>query len=209
MQIYLLDNIDQLNELNNKFNNYALNKLESYLIIDLIKQDYKIEWTFNLNNKDDEIRLNFFSLNQNQYKKNIKLNSIHQSEKTYSYVKFHGINFQKSFTNLILESKNNIRPLADIYSEQVIKAIVMDEAKFSGIPKIDAANNSFTSSHKLAVGSLNKEELFYLNSLGINKIDSINIILQSLYKSLMINNNDEQMLNKIWMEIENASLKRL
>ena len=43
MQIYLLDNIHQLNELNNKFNNYVLNKLESYLIIDLIKQDYKIE----------------------------------------------------------------------------------------------------------------------------------------------------------------------
>ena len=63
MQIYLLNNIHQLNELNNKFNNYVLNKLESYLIIDLIKQDYKIEWTFNLNNKDDEIRLNFFSLN--------------------------------------------------------------------------------------------------------------------------------------------------
>ncbi|MBQ5543658.1 MAG: hypothetical protein IIT97_01810, partial [Mycoplasmataceae bacterium] len=112
MQIYLLDNIHQLNELNNKFNNYVLNKLESYLIIDLIKQDYKIEWTFNLNNKDDEIRLNFFSLNQNEYKKNIKLSAIHQCEKTYSYVKFHGINFQKSFTNLILESKNNIKPLA-------------------------------------------------------------------------------------------------
>ncbi|MBR4485903.1 SufD family Fe-S cluster assembly protein [bacterium] len=127
----------------------------------------------------------------------MKISIIHQIEKTYSYIKFHGINFHNSFTNLIFESKNNIKPLADIYSEQSIKAIVMDNAKFSGIPQIDAANNSFTSAHKLAVGSLDKDELFYLNSLGINKIDSINIILQSLYNSLLMNYNDEKILAQI------------
>ena len=209
MQFYLLRNLDELKTLNQKFNNYIQSKVESYIIIDLIKQDYKIDWTFNLNHIKDELRINYFCLNQNEYKKNIKISIIHQIEKTYSYVKFHGINFQNSFTNLILESKNNIKPLADIYSEQNIKAIVMDHAKFSGIPQIDAANNSFTSAHKLAVGSLNKEELFYLNSLGINKIDSINIILQSLYNSLMMNYNDEKVLVQIWKEIENASSKGL
>ena len=211
-QFYLLRKKEELDKLNHLFNNYVFldeNQKIEFLVIDLIKESFKIEWTFNLKKENQELRFNYFCLNQKDLKKHIKLNVIHESEKTYSYIKFHGINFQTSFTNLILESKNEIKPLANIYSEQIIKAIIMDQSRFSGIPQINAANNSFTSAHKLTVGSLNKEELFYLNSLGINKIDSINIILQSLYKSLMMKNDNEDLLNEIWKEIENASFKKL
>ena len=209
-EIYLINNENDLITLEKQFKSYRISQPEQQLkftFIDLSKMDYALDWTFHLEENNNKLTVNYFCLNQDHYRKTIKLTAIHNVEHTYSYIFYHGISFHHAFTNLGLCSKNNIKPLANIYSEQEIKNVIMDEAVFSGIPQIDVANNSFTSAHKLLVGTVDKEELFYLDALGIE--NSLNILLKTLYKSFIMEKKDDNLNIDIWREIENASTKKL
>ncbi len=211
MNIYWLRNKNDIKIVDKLFNNYELNNSDSeeILIIDVSQFDINIDWTFRLSNFNSKLKINYFCLNKQDFHKIIKICVIHEVEHTFSYIKFHGIGFNKSITNLSLCSKNNIKPLASIYSEQIIKYVLMDDAIFSGIPEIDAANNSFTSAHKLLVGGLNKEELFYLNSLGINETQSINILIKTLYQAFLLNLKKDVYSEWIWKEVETSNVKKL
>lgn len=209
-QIYVINNQDDLLNIDHQFRSFRISHPEQQLkftFIDLSQMDYALDWTFHLEENNNKLTVNYFCLNQNHYKKTIKLTAIHNVEHTYSYLYFHGISFHHAYTNLGLCSKNNIKPLANIYSEQEIKNVIMDESVFSGRPQIDVANNSFTSAHKLLVGTVDKEELFYLDALGIE--NSLNILLKTLYKSFIMEKKDDNLNVDIWREIENASTKKL
>ena len=209
-EIYVINNANDLITLEKQFKDFRISNPEQQLkftFIDLSQMDYALDWTFHLEENNNKLTVNYFCLNQNHFKKTIKLTAIHNVEHTYSYLMFHGISFHHAFTNLGLCSKNNIKPLANIYSEQEIKNVIMDESVFSGIPQIDVANNSFTSAHKLLVGTVNKEEMFYLDALGI--ANSLNILLKTLYKSFIMEKKGDNLSIDIWREIENASTKKL
>lgn len=108
------------------------------------------------------------------------------------------------------QSNTQIEVKATVVSEnnkiiQNIKGFLFSSQAFiSGLPLLNIETNQIIASHGLAIGSLNKEQIFYLMSKGFDKNQVKKILLLSQFENLLsyCNDNEKQRylekINNLW-----------
>lgn len=75
-------------------------------------------------------------------------------------------------------------------AEQDCKAILLDErASMNAKPEMKIFNNDVVCKHGTTIGSLNKDQIFYLNSRGLNKTSAEKILLQGIISEYISDNS--------------------
>ena len=68
-------------------------------------------------------------------------------------------------------------------AEQDCKAILLDEkSSMNAKPEMKIFNNDVVCKHGTTIGSLNKDQIFYLNSRGLSKLKAEKILLQGIIR---------------------------
>lgn len=180
-------------------------KKELYIIDTINDNVYaKIE-VFIKSNANVDIIISSFNKSKNNKKFNIIVH--HLNDNSTSTCQVFGVNKDNAITTFDLEaiikdsSKGN-------YCEQSIKGILLSNgAKIEGKPNLIINTNNIKAKHALAIGKLNPAHIFYLQSKGITRLESIKLILMSYFNVIVSKINDdnerEKIINKIYKDIGN------
>lgn len=124
----------------------------------------------------------FIKAENSQVDSEVKI--THNQIKTKSNMVVNGI-----LLNSQLINENNIRitkKARDSQGYEHSKFILLDEKSNAvSIPNLEIENNEVSCSHGSTISSINDEELFYLQSRGINKENAIGLIINGLEESVI------------------------
>jgi Fe-S cluster assembly scaffold protein SufB len=120
-------------------------------------------------------------------KLNINSKHIHQNKNTENNVDYKTISCDNSHS--VIQSLVDINKIAEnTNSELNIKSIVLSkDASVSNIPKLNVSNKNVKSSHSSTISRISDDEIFYLNSRGLNEKEIKNMIIQSYVNDLILN----------------------
>lgn len=160
--------------------NFKINKFEKHIINVFVVSDKDLELNIKLVSKQSswvEINISgiFFK------KQNSKINVFTKAIENYSET------YINSFTVLNGESTLNVSLNSDVVNKtlqnkvyQKINGILLDQkSRMTGQPNLKIDTDDIIAMHALNIGSLNKEELFYLMTKKISYTEAKNIILWS------------------------------
>lgn len=196
-----MENIFFLNDKN--FNlkiNVNNNTNKDLYIIDTMTEnvDAKIE-IFIESNSNFEIIIS--SLNTSNFTKhhNIIIHHLGDNSKSSCYV--YGIGKEQSKISFNLEAIIKDTSIGN-YCEQSIKGILLsNDAKIEGKPNLIINTNNIKAKHALAIGSLNKNHIFYLQNKGISKNDAIKLIIMSYFNVILSKIKDDEKRENITEKI--------
>lgn len=182
------------------------NETKNLYFIDVLDMDVDFNLTINLN-KNNLVNCIFGSLNIKKYKKNINIYMNHNSDASYSYCEVFSINSGHSNTNIDLSAKIENKSLNN-NCIQIIKGILLsDDCKIKGKPNLFIDSNNIKAKHSLAIGSLNKNHLFYLISKGINQENARKLIIMGFFNTLINKIDDSESEKK--ESLYNAIYKKI
>lgn len=78
-----------------------------------------------------------------------------------------------------------------------------DQAKMDAVPILEISNNNVKCSHGVTLGQVDDEQLFYLESRGIERSDAVTMIVQGFFDQLLISMGEygtqvrEELLRKV------------
>ena len=176
--------LHDINNINKEFNIELEDnsKLDLYLI-KKSECDYNISFSL-LNNV--KLNLNMLILNNNKNKVTVNINMLGNSSKAILDIR--GMN---------IDNDSNLDIICNVYVKkntkdneliENLKGLIKNEndtIKISPVMKIDT--NEVSANHLVTIGSFNKEELFYLESLGLDKDNAQNMLTNSFLKHNMRN----------------------
>ena len=176
--------LHDINNINKEFNIELEDN--SNLDLYLIKKsgcDYNISFSL-LNNV--KLNLNMLILNNNKNKVTVNINMLGNSSKAILDIR--GMNIDND-SNLDIICNGYVKK--DTKDKELIenlKGLIKNEndtIKISPVMKIDT--NEVSANHLVTIGSFNKEELFYLESLGLDKDNAQKMLTNSFLKHNMKN----------------------
>lgn len=168
--------IDILNE-NDISNSYEIDIEENSNVVlnifdvaNKVDRDVKV----NINGKNSNVILNIssISLNENNY----NINVYHNDKNTTSNTNIHGLTLQ----NNIITIKNNgyiKNGSQNSRLNQDNKIIIMNDNNSKIEPNLFIDEYDVEASHGAYIGKFDEEELFYLNSRGLDDKDSYNLLI--------------------------------
>ena len=171
----------------------------NFNVVDL-SESQKIEFNFDIpNNK--KIKINWLSMSKNINKKinitittNGKNNNIDLNSNSLLYE-----NSNISF-NVCAKNKSEYENSINLKISALLND---DKSKFSACPIFDFTTNSINAKHSVNVGGLNKEELSYIMSRGINENIAKKILITSKIESVV------QFLDKKQKQIVNSMISKI
>lgn len=176
--------LHDINNINKEFNIELEDN--SNLDLYLIKKsecDYNISFSL-LNNV--KLNLNMLILNNNKNKVTVNINMLGNSSKAILDIR--GMNIDND-SNLDIICNGYVKKnTKDNELIENLKGLIKNEndtIKISPVMKIDT--NEVSANHLVTIGSFNKEELFYLESLGLDKDNAQNMLTNSFLKHNMRN----------------------
>ena len=176
--------LHDINNINKEFNIELEDN--SNLDLYLIKKsecDYNISFSL-LNNV--KLNLNMLILNNNKNKITVNINMLGNSSKAILDIR--GMNIDNDSNLDIICNGYVKKDTKDNELIENLKGLIKNEndtIKISPVMKIDT--NEVSANHLVAIGSFNKEELFYLESLGLDKNNAQNMLTNSFLKHNMKN----------------------
>lgn len=176
--------LHDINNINKEFNIELEDN--SNLDLYLIKKsecDYNISFSL-LNNV--KLNLNMLILNNNKNKVTVNINMLGNSSKAILDIR--GMNIDNDSNLDIICNGYVKKDTKDNELIENLKGLIKNEndtIKISPVMKIDT--NEVSANHLVTIGSFNKEELFYLESLGLDKDNAQNMLTNSFLKHNMRN----------------------
>ncbi len=130
---------------------------------------------------------------KHRYDETVVINHCHQS--TFSDYRFYGIAKDDSFLGIKVTSVIK-EQMARSEAHQKIFIIISDRAKTSAHPNLVIDNYDVKASHANSIGRISQDQLYYLNSRGINKSDAAKLIIMG-YFNPVLNTFDDDVRTKI------------
>ncbi len=118
-------------------------------------------------------------LGEKKYSFNLSTNVIHSAKNTHSKTEIYGI--LKDQSSSFYKGVIRVNPKTNGSSGELIyKALLLsDKVIAKPLPSLEILNNNVQVSHSVSVTHLNLEEIFYLNTRGLNIAQSEQLITQS------------------------------
>lgn len=163
-------------EQNQEINHY-------YLVIANDNLELNLEYELGL---EAIVNVTALVISNNQAKVNLNLKS---------YSKSLGANFNGQVTVLGLkQSESKISLYSQVepnikhnkVNQQILGLILSDKARITGEPNLKIDTDEILAKHALNIGSLNKEELFYLQTKGISQHEAQRLIISGLINEVLL-----------------------
>lgn len=199
-----MENNNELIILENKNIDIKCDKNISQDFLYIIDGKNDIDLNLNLNSqKNSNVNINILSIANLDSKINIKVitNSSYDDSKIRINVYSYG--FDKSKTNIFLSSSINSNAKNNDIIQNIFGLILSGESIISGQPILKIQTEQVIAKHSLKIGTLDKNELFYLNTKGFSEKNAKKIIIDTMLKRLLHNNE------KFYEYIENIINERL
>lgn len=150
--------------------------------------DAKNDLNFNINltlTNNASIYLNIITFSYNDSKVNINVNTISQDDNIYIVINNHNFGFDNSLINVAIKStiinnaKNN-----QVY-QNILGFLMSESTTIKGQPILEIQTEQVIAKHSLKIGSLDKDEVFYLQTKGFSVNLAKKILIDSLIKKIL------------------------
>lgn len=150
--------------------------------------DAKNDLNFNINltlTNNSSIYLNIITFSYNDSKVNINVNTISQDDNIYIVINNHNFGFDNSLINVAIKStiinnaKNN-----QVY-QNILGFLMSESTTIKGQPILEIQTEQVIAKHSLKIGSLDKDEVFYLQTKGFSVNLAKKILIDSLIKKIL------------------------
>jgi len=152
---------------------------------DFLQTDANLKVRIYLSAPHAECNINCGYLINNNNKINIDIQVIHESGNTTSSQQIRGLAADKSavnFTGTITIPYDSQK----CDGRQNHRAIILsDQATVSATPQLEIWADDVKCAHGSAVGPLDKEQLFYLQTRGLSESEAKKLLLSSFFSDLM------------------------
>lgn len=169
---------------------------------DFSKSTFKIVVNVNLKGRNSSVNSYLVSNCSKGLQKKFDVNVNHLNEETFALVKNRGC-VQEDGT-LLFDGCNFIQKGAVKSStRQDSKIVVFDEnIKSRCMPTLKIDENDIQASHAATLGRVNENDLFYLESRGLDKKEARRILIFAMFKPIKYMFFNEEMKAKIGRYIE-------
>ena len=199
-----------INELSNKDLNYNLSKanvMESGIfenfILSCSSAFFKNDIKCTLQEKHSSGFINGAILAHDNLHHEIKVNLEHIGQNTKSYQKIKSVlsnNSKAIFQGKIYVDSNAQKT----NGYQLSKAIILDhDSEFDSKPELEIYADDVKCSHGSTSGSLDENAIFYLMSRGLNRIDSVNLLIKGFLADAIETITNEEIKKYFLYKLEN------
>lgn len=160
------------------------------------KTDYSINENINLLAQGATSKVMAVMLGLDNAKLNSKITIYHETKNTTSELLTYAIAKDNTFINI--DNNAYIRKNAkQTNARQSAKGLSLsDNAKILVQPNLYIDEYDVMASHGVAMGSINKDDLFYLMSRGLTKEDASNIVIMGLIEPVLNSIDNEEYATK-------------
>lgn len=150
--------------------------------------DAKNDLNFNINltlTNNSSIYLNIITFSYNDSKVNINVNTISKDDNIHIVINNHNFGFDNSLINVAIKStiinnaKNN-----QVY-QNILGFLMSESTTIKGQPILEIQTEQVIAKHSLKIGSLDKDEVFYLQTKGFSVNLAKKILIDSLIKKIL------------------------
>ncbi len=149
----------------------------------------------NINGNNSYVLLNISSISLNENNYNIEI--YHNCKNTISKANIHGLTINNNSINIVNNGYiKNGSTNSNLYQDN--KIIIMNENKSSIKPNLFIDEYDALAYHGAYIGKFDEEELFYLNSRGLDEISSYRLLIHGfLLNDFDIDDNIKEKLENI------------
>lgn len=162
-------------------NKYNLNRHSSLVVSKFYSNDSTNEM-INIYLKEEKasIKYNFSSISNNEDKYNI--NIYHGSDKTSSDI-FNRTVAKEGSSNIFNINSYVNNGIRNCYLKQETKIVTLGDSNNKINPNMFIGEETTIAVHSSVIGSISKDDLFYMMSRGISYSDSVNLIVKGMILS--------------------------
>lgn len=187
IEIVLEDNVcislfEYSNNRNININNYYTLYRNSSLIVSKFYSNDTTNETINVYLKEDKANIKYNFSSVSNYDDKYTINIYHEGMKTSSDIYNRTVAKEESSNFFDINSYVN-NGIKDCYLNQHTKIITLGESNNRINPNMFIGEESTTAVHSSTIGSINKDDLFYMMSRGIDYNTSINLIVKGMILS--------------------------
>lgn len=158
--------------------------------------------TFNLQGKRSTLKYYLASLSTHDYQKNAIIYTHHLAPATESYIKTYSIAKDNSLQTLKCTSHIE-KTMSKSEAHQELRLLVFDKtSKAISDPILLIDENDIKASHANAVGMLDPDQIFYLQTRGLTVNQARKLICMGYFKNVIDAIEDETLQKKIIDEID-------
>ena len=160
----------------------------AYLVISNSNIELKVHYNLS---KEAKAHVKMIGLIYGDANAKLQFNSYSNSHNAEFTVKATTLGLNKSTSALIANSKVEKTIRNNKVNQKLTGLILSKHAKITGEPNLRIDTEEIYAQHALNIGSLNKEEMFYLQSKGISSSQAKKLIIWGLVTEV-INDLDEE-----------------
>ncbi len=160
------------------------NLTNNFLYLIDAKNDLNFDINLTLTN-NSSLYLNIITFSYNDSKVNINVNTISKDDNIHIVINNHNFGFDNSLINVAIKStiinnaKNN-----HVY-QNILGFLMSESTTIKGQPILEIQTEQVIAKHSLKIGSLDKDEVFYLQTKGFSVNLAKKILIDSLIKKIL------------------------
>ena len=160
------------------------NLTNNFLYLIDAKNDLNFDINLTLTN-NSSLYLNIITFSYNDSKVNINVNTISKDDDIHIVINNHNFGFDNSLINVAIKStiinnaKNN-----QVY-QNILGFLMSESTTIKGQPILEIQTEQVIAKHSLKIGSLDKDEVFYLQTKGFSVNLAKKILIDSLIKKIL------------------------
>ena len=144
--------------------------------------------------------------NQDIHKLNLEIKSIHKSVETNAKTIVRRVMYDKSESCIrgLIRIERKAQHSFDYFDEKTL--LLSDNVISKVIPALEILPDNVKASHNSAMAEINDNEVFYLESRGLDKNIAENLIAKGFLKSQLYPMRENSIYDKIILDIDNRFL---
>jgi Fe-S cluster assembly protein SufD len=194
-------------------NKYIIRKGETlnYILLADASSECNIKLDFILQGIDSHcyvyiLEIGYTSNNKTLHKLDLEIKSIHKSADTNAKTIIRRVMYDnsQSYIKGLIRIERNAQHSFDYFDEKTL--LLSDNVISKVIPALEILPDNVKASHNSAMEEINDNEVFYLESRGLDKNMAENLIANGFLKSQLYAIRENSIYDKIILDIDNRFL---
>jgi len=127
----------------------------------------------------------------------LKVTTIHQKPNTHAETMIHGLVTDQAQVQIkgLIQIKKSAQRVTDFLTERVL--LLSDESRAIAEPELEIEADEVRASHAATVSSLDKDELFYLMSRGVTRVQAEQLIVSGFINQVLLRIDDVKIRQQV------------
>jgi Fe-S cluster assembly protein SufD len=134
---------------------------------------------------------------QNNDDLKLRIVTVHQAANTHAETMIHGLVSGQAQAQIkgLIQIKKNAQQVTDFLTERIL--LLSADARAVAEPELEIEADEVRASHAATVSSLNKDELFYLMSRGVNRQEAERLITAGFIAKVLNRIDDDKIRKQV------------